>query len=72
MSKSFALKFRKTRNQLKNIWEEWKYEYMKWLTLKYLSQENKGIAEGFMAHHLPAQNRIHLQKIRYSRKRTFL
>lgn len=56
----------------KNMWEEGSYEHMKLLTLKYISQENKGIAEGFIAHHLPAQHLIHLQKIRYSRKRIFL
>lgn len=45
---------------------------MKWLTLQYLSKENKGIAEGFIAHHLPAQSFIHLQKTTYSGKLVFL
>lgn len=54
MRKSFALKFRKTKIQLKNIWEEGKYEHEKRLTVKYLSKENTGIAESSIGHHLPA------------------
>lgn len=45
MCKSFALKFRKMRVQLKKNWEEEKYEHGKWLTMKYLSKEDIGIAE---------------------------
>lgn len=63
MRKYFALKFRKTSNQLENIWEKGNNEYK-----KYLSQENEVIAEASIAHHWPAQNLIHLQKSRYSRK----
>lgn len=46
MRKYFALKFRKTSNQLENIWEKGNNEYK-----KYLSQENEVIAEASIAHH---------------------
>lgn len=46
MRKSFALKFRKTRNHLENILEKGNNEHT-----KYLSQENKAIAEASIAHH---------------------
>lgn len=45
-SKAFALKFRKTRNKLENVWEEENYEQT-----KYFSHENKMDYRSFIAHH---------------------